>query len=135
MGLKRSKYVLLKNQEDLEEREQEKLKEVKKVAPILIEMHSLEEKLRDIFETHTNWSQGLLSLADWLKDISNYFPKSFGTIKRCIGEIIAYFDEGTTQGVVEGINNKLKLIKRRAFGFRNFDNFQLRSLLTWQFAS
>ncbi len=69
MGLKRSKYVLLKNQEDLEEREQEKLKQVKKVAPILIEMHSLKEKLRDIFETHTNWSQGLLSLADWLKDM------------------------------------------------------------------
>ncbi|MDJ0595228.1 MAG: transposase, partial [Pleurocapsa sp. MO_226.B13] len=33
------------------------------------------------------------------------------------------------------INNKLKLIKRRAFGFRNFDNFELRSFLTWQFAS
>ncbi len=64
--------------------------------------------------------------ADCLKDISEYFPKSFVTIKRWIGEIIAYFDEGTTQGVVEGINHKLKLIKRRAFGFRNFDNFQRR---------
>ena len=68
----------------------------------------------------------LIDLADWLKNISEYFPKSFGTIKRWIGEIIAYFDEGTTQGVVEGINNKLKLIKRRAFGFRNFDNFERR---------
>ncbi len=134
-GLKKSKYVLLKNEKDLEETEQEKLKEVEKVAPVLTEMHSLKEKLRNIFETNKNWSEGLLSLADWLKDISKYFPKSFGTIKRWIGEIIAYFDEGTTQGIVEGINNKLKLIKRRAFGLRNFDNFQLRSLLTWQFAS
>ncbi len=75
-GLKRSKYVLLKNQEDLEEREQAKLKEVEKVAPVLTKMHDLKEKLRDIFETNTNWSEGLLSLADWLKDISNYFPKS-----------------------------------------------------------
>ena len=98
-------------------------------------MHSLKEKLRNIFETSENWSEGLLNLADWLKDISKHFPKSFGTIKRWIGEIIAYFDERTTQGVVEGINNKLKLIKRRAFGFRNFDNFQLRSFLTWQFVS
>lgn len=134
-GLKRSKYVLLKNEKDLEKTEQEKLKEVEKVAPVLTEMHSLKEKLRDIFETNENWSEGLLSLADWLKDISKHFPKSFGTIKRWIGEIIAYFDERTTQGVVEGINNKLKLIKRRAFGFRNFDNFQLRSFLTWQFVS
>ena len=134
-GLTKSKYVLLKNQEDLKESEKEKLKEVQKVAPVLIEMHSLKEELRNIFETNKNWSEGLLDLADWLKNISEYFPKSFGTIKRWIGEIIAYFDEGTTQGIVEGINNKLKLIKRRAFGFRNFDNFELRIFLTWQFAS
>nr|WP_207554336.1 transposase [Moorena producens] len=31
------------------------------------------------------------------------------------------------------INNKLKLIKRRADGFINFDNFRLRSFLTWHF--
>ena len=134
-GLKKTKYVLLKNQKDLNEAEQQKLKQVEKVAPILTKMHALKEELRDIFETSKNWSEGLLDITDWLKNVSKYFPKSFGTIRRWIGEIIAYFDEGTTQGVVEGINNKLKLIKRRAFGFRNFDNFQLRSLLTWQFAS
>ncbi len=134
-GLKKSKYVLLKNEEDLEDPELEKLEEVKKVAPILTEMHALKEELRDIFETSKNWSEGLLSLADWLKDVSKHYPKSFGTIRRWIGEIIAYFDERTTQGVVEGINNKLKLIKRRAYGFRNFENFRLRSFLTWNFAS
>ena len=134
-GLTKSKYVLLKNQKDLKESEKEKLKEVEKVAPVLTKMHSLKEELRNIFETNKNWSEGLLDLADWLKNISEYFPKSFGTIKRWIGEIIAYFDEGTTQGIVEGINNKLKLIKRRAFGFRNFDNFQIRSFLTWDFTS
>lgn len=134
-GLKNSKYVLLKNEKDLNKAEQEKLKEVEKVAPDLTRMHALKEKIRDIFERSKNWSEGLLEIADWLKDVSKYFPKSFGTIKRWIGEIITYFDEGTTQGIVEGINNKLKLIKRRGFGFRNFENFQLRSLLTWHFAS
>ena len=132
-GLKKSKYVLLKNEEDLNETEQEKLKQLEKVAPILTKMHGLKEELRDIFETSKDWSEGLLNIADWLKDVSKYFPKSFGTIRRWIGDIIAYFDEGTTQGVVEGINNKLKLIKRRAYGFRNFDNFRLRSFLTWDF--
>ena len=43
---------------------------------------------------------------------------------------VAYFDERTTSGVVEGINNKLKLIKRRAYGMRNFTNLKLRSFLT-----
>ncbi|MEM7757882.1 MAG: transposase [Cyanobacteria bacterium P01_A01_bin.40] len=46
---------------------------------------------------------------------------------------MAYFDCRTTQGVVEGINNKLKLIKRRGYGFRNFDNFSSQCFLTWLF--
>ncbi len=69
-GLKKSKYVLLKNKEDLKEAEQEKLEEVKKVAPVLIEMYNLKEELRDIFEPSKDWSEGLLNIADWFKDIS-----------------------------------------------------------------
>ncbi|WP_442922213.1 transposase [Microcoleus sp. B4-D4] len=48
-------------------------------------------------------------------------------------EIIAYFDNRTTSGIVEGINNKLKLIKRSAYGFRNFKNYKNRCLLSWAF--
>jgi transposase len=33
-----------------------------------------------------------------------------------------------TQGFVEGINNAIRAIIRRAFGFRNFDNFRLQVL-------
>jgi predicted nucleotidyltransferase len=45
--------------------------------------------------------------------------------------VIGYFDNGTTSGVVEGINNRLKLIKRLGYGFRNFENFSLRCLICW----
>ncbi|MFB2895064.1 transposase [Aerosakkonemataceae cyanobacterium BLCC-F50] len=41
----------------------------------------------------------------------------------------------TTNGILEGINNKLKLLKCCAFGFRNFCNFELRALLFWQFSN
>jgi transposase len=134
-GLIKSKYVLLKNEKDLKDEEIDRLKIVKEVVPKLGKMHELKEKFRNIFETKEDWVAGLFELSDWLKEAHDYFPNSCGTIRRWIGEIIAYFDHGTTQGVVEGINNKLKLIKRRGYGFRNFDNFQIRSLLTWHFAS
>lgn len=134
-GIKKSKYVLLKNEEDLKETEKEKLKEVTEICPRLAIMHRLKEKFRKIFEKQQESYEGLLEIADWLKESYDYFPSSCGTIRRWIGEIIAYFDHRTTQGGVEGINNKLKLIKRRGFGFRNFDNFQLRSFLTWHFPS
>ncbi len=132
-GLNKSKYALLKNKEDLSEQQKEKLEEVYKTVPILSEMHLLKEKFRRVFDDNTDWMSGLFELADWCAKAHTVYPKSFGTIRRWIGEILAYFDEGTTSGVVEGINNKLKLIKRRGYGFRNFDNFKLRSFLTWHF--
>jgi transposase len=69
----------------------------------------------------------------WLSRAKKHFPNSNNTIIRWFDEIIAYFDNGTTSGIVEGINNKLKLIKRSAYGFRNFDNFRIRCLLNWHF--
>ncbi|NEO70087.1 MAG: transposase [Moorea sp. SIO3H5] len=43
-------------------------------------------------------------------------------MRRCLGKIIAYFDNINTQGVTECINNNLKVIKRRAYRFMNFYN-------------
>jgi transposase len=128
-----SKYALLKNAEELNDSQKDKLKEIEEVFPELASMHKMKESFRDIFESEINWSEALFQLCDWLVKAEEVFPKSCGTIKRWIGEIISYFDRRTTQGVVEGINNKLKLIKRRGYGFRNFDNFQIRSMLSWHF--
>jgi transposase len=91
------------------------------------------KKLRTISDHANNWLVGLLKLGRWLSGAKKYFPDSQNTIIRWLDEIIAYFDYKTTSGVVEGINNKLKLIKRSAYGFRNFENFRVRCLLTWQF--
>lgn len=133
-GLTKSKYSLLKNEDSLNEKQKEKLKDVQNVSPILSKMHALKEEFRDIFETHKDWGESVLKLLDWMHDALLYFPKSIGTIIRWFGEIVGYFDHRTTSGVVEGINNKLKLIKRLGYGFRNFDNFRLRSLLSWHFS-
>ncbi len=128
-----SKYCLLKNEKDLNDEPREKLEEVKKVFPELADMHRLKESLRKTFENSNSEVIGLLNLADWWRDAASKFPSSCATIIRWFGEIIPYFKNRTTQGVVEGINNKLKLIKRKGFGFRNFNNFRLRSLLSFHF--
>lgn len=52
------------------------------------------------------------------------------TLRRHRKEIITSFKYGDyTNGPVEGINNKIKVIKRTAYGFRNFFNFRARILL------
>lgn len=132
-GLKNSKYVLLKNESDLNEEQINKFSEVKNVSPILKEMHELKEKFRRIFNETDNWYPGVFKLGMWLSKAKKYFPKSNNTIIRWFDEIIAYFDNGTNSGAVEGINNKIKLIKRSGYGFINFDNFRVRCLLNWHF--
>jgi transposase len=130
-ALKNSKYPLLKNEDKLNEEQVEKLSQVKSVSPTLKVMHELKEKIRNIFNSTEDWYTGVFKLGMWLSKAKKYFPTSNNTIIRWFDEIIAYFDNGTTNGAVERINNKLKLIKRSAYGFRNFENFRVRCLLNW----
>ncbi len=130
-ALKQSKYAILKPEESLTETQQLKLAEIKQVSPLLAKMHQQKEAFRDIFETAKDWSEGTFRLIDWLADAETNFKQSVGTIKRWLSEITGYFDNRTTSGAVEGINNRLKLIKRLGYGFRNFSNFALRCLICW----
>ena len=129
--LKRSKYSLLKNEEDLTEPQKIKLEAIKENFPSLKKMQELKEEFRKIYETSENPTEGMLSISEWLAKSSSVFTKSCQTIRNWFGEIISYFERRTTNGMVEGINNKLKLIKRRSYGFRNFRNFWVRSMLSW----
>lgn len=130
-SLKKSKYLLLKNENSLNESEAKRLIQVKDVAPILKTMHELKEKMREIFNQTEDWYTGVFKIGMWLRTAKKYFPRSHNTMIRWFDEIIAYFDNRTTSGAVEGINNKLKLIKRSGYGFRNFENFRIRCLLSW----
>lgn len=131
-GIIDSKYALLKNEAYLNQEQKDKLAEVKGVSQSLKIMHQLKEKFRGIFEKQQQWSEGLMELGEWLSKAQKYFTNSKPTIIRWLDEILAYFENRTTSGVVEGINNKLKLIKRSAYGFTNFENFRNRCLLSWQ---
>lgn len=132
-GITDSKYAILKNEKDLNDKQKDKLAEVQNVSNRLKVMHKLKEEFREIFEKKETWTDGLLGLGKWISKAQKYFVNSQSTIYRWFDEILAYFDNRTTSGVVEGINNKLKLIKRSGYGFTNFENFRNRCLLNWHF--
>lgn len=132
--LKQSKYALLKPEENLTEKQKSKLEEIRQVLPSLAQMHHQKEAFRAIFEQAKDGDDNTFQLLDWLAEAQETFKESVGTICRWFAEVTGYFENRTTSGVVEGINNKLKLIKRSGYGFRNFDNFQLRCLICWHLA-
>jgi len=123
-------YPILKNKDSLSENQREILEKVYKASPILKKAHELKEQFRDIFDKGQTVEQGRLKLTQWITEAekSNLFQKAINTIKNWFESILNYFKKRTTNGPAEGINNKIKLVKRRAYGFRNFANFRLRIL-------
>jgi transposase len=97
--------------------QKEKLEQIKDASPLVGIMHSLKEEFHLIFESRQDVGSGTFELIAWLKKAEPYYKKSVRTIKRWLAEIVGYFEQRTTNGIVEGINNKLKLLKRCGFGF------------------
>lgn len=63
-----------------------------------------------------------------IRVVNNYF-KQINFVKTLLNRqnpILNYFTKRLTSGFVEGVNNKIKLIKRKAYGFRNFKNFRIK---------
>jgi transposase len=54
----------------------------------------------------------VFAISDWLEDAKETFSNSVGTIENWLEEITSYCFNRTPSGMVEGINNKLKLLKR-----------------------
>lgn len=131
--LKGSRWVLVKNQKDLNEKQRTKLESLYQVSPELKICHQLKEQFRTIFETITDREQARLALRRWMKQVEKQSVTALQsflvTLKNWFELILNYFLERWTNAFAEGINNKIKLIKRRAFGFTNFDHFRLRILV------
>lgn len=128
--LKGFRWLLVKNQADLSAAEQTKLAEMSAVSPTLGRVHELKEAVRAICETAPDRPTAEARLTAWIAEVEASGLSSLGkfvsTLRRWWDAFLNYFHDHLTSGIVEGLNNKLKLIKRRAFGYRNFEHFRLR---------
>ena len=131
--LKGARWVLVKNQANLSEKEQAKLALLYETSAELKQLHQLKEAFRNIFESDHSRDQAALTLADWMEKVRTAGLKALDTFLNTLDnwgqQILNYFNQRTSQGFVEGMNNRIKLIMRRGFGYRNFDRFSLRILI------
>ena len=91
----------------------------------------LKEELREIHETSSRIKSGLRRIKKWLAQAQIFSGKVTETIRTHLQEICNYFISHTTSGVMEGINNKAKLIIRQGYGFSNFEHLRLRLLASF----
>jgi len=131
--LKGFRWLLVKNQADLDEQEQAQLAQMYTTAPTLGRLHELKEAFRAICETAPDRATAEAQVTAWIAEVEasglHHLGKFVTTLRNWWDAILNYFHGRLTSGFVEGLNNKLKLIKRRAFGYRNFAHFRLRALI------
>ena len=119
-GLK-NRYLLLKNGSDLNKEEQKNFNQILNYSPCLSIAYELKEELRDIYQTSSTVKQGYRKFRKWLVLARLLFSKSAITLENHLEQICNYFINRTTSGVTEGINNRIKLIIRQSYGFKNFN--------------
>ncbi|HAX74510.1 MAG TPA: hypothetical protein DCY88_01405 [Cyanobacteria bacterium UBA11372] len=91
-------------------------------------MSEIKEEFREIYETSTTVKMGLGKMKKWLSYAEIILGEVAQTIRHHLADIGNYFISRTTSGVIEGINNKIKLILRHGYGFSNFDRLREKLL-------
>jgi transposase len=130
--LYRARHRLLKANERLTERERRRLCALFEREPIIAEAWALKEAFRSIYRAE-NRQEAEQRLDHFLAAVERAQLPAFTAfadgVRLWRAELLAYFDEPTTNGYAEGVINKVKVIKRRAYGLPNFDGFRKRALL------
>ena len=119
-GLK-NRCLLLKNGTDLTQEDKPDLPRLLNHSAGLSIAYKLQEELRDIYQTTTTIKIGLKRFQKWLTMARFLCGQTANTLEKYLQEICHYFFNHTTSGVTEGLNNKIKLILRPSYGFKNFD--------------
>jgi len=129
----KSRLTLLMAGEDLDDKGHQRLIEIFKLSPALEKAWELKEEFRDLLQIH-DVKESIAALNHWYDRVSqsklNLFYRAKGTIKRWEQGIINYFKTKITNGFAEGLNNKIKLIKRIGYGVPKVENLKRRVFLS-----
>jgi transposase len=126
VALKGHKYTFLKSPKQLTEAQSVQRHALIELYPQLGEAYRLKE-LFDDFWTMKTPQEACGFLAFWCDMVKESeiapFMKFVNTVKTHWDGILNYITSKLTNGILEGINSKIQLIKRRARGYRNITNF------------
>jgi len=121
-AIKSSRYALLKNPWNLTLRDHERLAMVKKHNGPLFRAYMLKEALAYVLDRAQQWRARRL-LWEWIRWARRSRLAPFitlaQTIQRHLDGILAYVSTRLTNGPIEGLNNKTRLVVRRAFGLHS----------------
>jgi transposase len=125
-GLKGVLWALRKRSENLAPEEHALLDRLFEASPLLRKAYNLREKLTRIFDKEHSKKSGRRALRRWMAAVResglDCFDKFLTTLENRMDLITHYFINRSSSGWVEGLNNKIKVLKRRSYGVKNLGN-------------
>jgi transposase len=131
--LKGTRWLLLKNPESLDEEKDERrrLREALKLNEPLAVAYYLKDDLRRFWE-QPGKRFATTFLDGWIRRAEASGIKVVQQMARTLAAhrsgLLAYYDVMISSGPMEGTNNKIKTMKRQAYGFRDREFFKLKIL-------
>jgi len=128
--LKGTKYIWLKNQDNLTKKQKEKLKElsISKLNIKTLRAYNIRQSFQDIYKA-TSKEEFITYLKKWYfwATHSRLEPikEAAYTIKRHWDGIIKWFDSKINNGILEGLNSVIQAAKSKARGYKTFKNYKI----------
>jgi transposase len=127
---KGAKYLLLKNRKNLRRHNQrQQLKQLLALNEVINTVYILKDKLKRLW-AYRSRTWAAKALDHWLamaRSVKHPSLTSFAkTLDRYRYGILNHCDYPIHTGKLEGVNNKIKVIKRKAYGFHDIDYFTLK---------
>lgn len=126
---KGQRFLLLRNFVSLDEDQKSSLQKLLAINHSLAIAHSMKEQFRMFWEQKSR-KEGARFLGWWiieaLESEVEQLAKTARTLLHFHEGLLSYFDHKIDNGKAEGINNKIKVLKRRAYGFHDQDYFKLK---------
>lgn len=127
----RAKKLLLMSSQKLDYPSRFALRQFLSRYPDLYELYTWKEKLHRLYRTR-GYHNAAIALRKLTDQMSWSALPEIKTLRRTLmkwrEEILAYFLTGLTNARTEGFNNKAKVVKRRAYGYKSFENYRLKVL-------
>ena len=127
--LKGARFLLLKGGERLDDQGLSYLSRLESLNQSLYRGYLLKEDLRRLWLMPSK-RKAKRFLNSWIRRAKaselKQFVKLAKTLDRHRRGVLAYFNHRITTGPLEGLNNKIKVLKRQAYGFRDIEYFKLR---------
>lgn len=128
---KKSRMLLLKRFDKLSDEQKQQVNIMLYASPTLSTAHFYKEEFLKILDCKDRES-AKKAMSDWINSAYDcgipQFVKCAKTMVNWLTGILNSFSTSITNGFTEGCNNKIKVLKRNAYGFRNFKRFRNRIL-------